>query len=288
MFDFKKAFGTLGHSTLLRIMRKLNFSDATVRWFHSYLSERFQAIIDLQGCASEPAKLTSGIPQGSIPGPVAFLMLINSIVTCLKHCSESCILFADDFKIYLQCKRSDLSSCIGKLNEDINSVANWAVANDLQLNMSKTTAIIFASPQNLLRLDVSSLPPIFLNGTQIPLVKTIKNLGVTFCEDLTWNSHVSSISKRVHGVLKRHRAHFLSWKVKKLLLNALVLPLFDYACLVYCDLSGYLAVKLQRLQNFAEIYFSAKTGRLTFSLLYQVKLANDRLPAQLLHGSTDL
>ena len=128
---------------------------------------------------------------------------------------------------------------LGKLNEDINSVANWAVANDLQLNTSKTTAIIFASTQNLLRLDVSSLPPILLNGTQIPLVKTIKNLMVTFCEDLTWNSHVSSISKRVHGVLKglRHRAHFLSWKVKKLLVNALVLPLFncmhDWSVVIY-------------------------------------------------------
>ena len=176
MFDFKKAFNTLKYSTLLRIMRKLNFSDV-IRWFHSYLSERYQSIIDLQGSVSEPVNLTSGVPQGSISGPVAFLMLINSIVAYLKYCSETCILFADDFQIYLQCKRSDISTCIGKLNEDINSIANWAGANDLQLNMSKTTTIIFASTQNLMRLDVSSLPPILLNGTQIPLVKTLKKLG---------------------------------------------------------------------------------------------------------------
>ena len=205
-------------------MRKLNFSDVTIRWFHSYLSERYQSIIIckdreisiyhyLQGSVSEPVNIISGIPQGSSPGPMAFLMLIYSTVACLKYCSESCMLFADDFQIYLQCKRNNILTCIGKLNEDINSVANWAGANDLQLNMSKTTAIIFASTQNLMRLDVSSLPPILLNDTQNPLVKTLKNLGVTFCEDLTWNFHVSSISKRVHGVLKglRHRAHFLSW-----------------------------------------------------------------------------
>ena len=85
---------------------------------------------------------------------------------------------------------------------------------------------------------------------------------ISSLEDLTWNLHVSNICMRVHSVLEclRHRDHFLSWKVNKLLVNALVLPLFDYACLVFCDLSGYLVTKLQRLLNFA-VRFIFRLGR---------------------------
>lgn len=253
LFDFKKAFDSLKHSTLLQKMQELNFSDQSILWFRSYLTGRSQAIIDLKGTCSEFLGVTSGIPQGSNPGPVVFLILINSIVSCLRHCKETCMLFADDFQIYIQCKRSELPVFIEKLNEDIESVANWAEVNNLQLNLDKTTAIIIGSNQNVTRINTTELPPLKLAGSCIPLRNSVKNLGLIFSHDLTWNLQISSICSRVHGVLKRlrFRSRYLTPTMKKLLVNALVIPLFDYACVVFCDLSGYLETKLQRLQNFA-------------------------------------
>lgn len=251
LFDFRKAFDSISHLVLLKRMRQMNFSDEVITWFHSYLSGRSQAVLDLKGQPTEFLALTSGIPQGSNPGPVAFLIFVNTIVQSLSHSRNSCMLFADDFQIYLQCKREDLQDCISRITQDANSVAEWANQNGIQLNAQKTTGIVFGSVQNLMRLDVDSLPPIILNGVRIPFVKSAKNLGVKIADDLSWNSHVSSICSRVHGVLNRlrFRTYYLSSSLKKQLVAALILPHFDYACSVYCDLTGYLDVKLARLFN---------------------------------------
>ena len=133
LFGFKKSFDSVKHSTLLRAMRKLNCSDNFIRWFLSYLSVRSQAIVDPRGFISDFIKLTSGIPQGSNPGPVAFLIIIDRIVKCSIHCSENCMLFADDFQIYIQCKRKDIPDFIRKLNEDAQGIYEWASTFDLTL-----------------------------------------------------------------------------------------------------------------------------------------------------------
>ena len=118
-------------------MREKNCSDKFVKWFFSYLSGRSQTILDLRGCLSDFVKITSGIPQGSNPGAVAFLILVNSIVNCLDYCSNSCLLFADDFQMYLQCKRTDIPAIVRKLSIDADNVAAWAARNVLSLISQK-------------------------------------------------------------------------------------------------------------------------------------------------------
>ena len=252
LFDFKKAFDTVKHSTLLRVMREKNCSDRFIKWFFSYLSGRSQAILDMRGLLSEFVKLTSGIPQGSNPGPVAFLILINSIVSCLDYCAESCMLFADDFQVYLQCKRADIPVIVQRLSLEAENVADWADRFDLELNFSKIVAIIFGSDQMLMRIDVPTLPQIVIRGHKVKFANSIKNLGLTLTSNLSWNAQISQITSRVHGELKRlrFRANFLSINLKKQLVTALIFPHFDYCCIAFCDLPGYLNLKLQRLQNY--------------------------------------
>lgn len=251
LFDFRKAFDSISHKVLLRRMRQMNFSDEVIKWFYSYLSGRSQAVLDLQGLPTEFLELTSGIPQGSNPGPVAFLIFVNTIVRSLVQCGNSCMIFADDFQIDLQCKRADLPYHISRIAEDANGVANWANENGIQLNAQKTLGIIFGSAQNLMRLDLNTLPQVVINETAIPFTKSTKNLGVRITDDLSWNNHVSNICSRVHGVLNRlrFRTYYLSSSLKKQLVAAFILPHFDYACSVYCDLTGYLDLKLARLFN---------------------------------------
>ena len=143
------------------------------------------------------------------------------------------MLFADDFQVYLQCKRADITTVVEKLSIDAENVAVWTDRNDLQLNFSKIVAIIFGSDQMMMRIDTSSLPQIVIRGHQVEFVSAVKNLGVTLTSNLSWNTHVSSIISRVHGDLKRlrFRDHFLSHSLKKQLVTALILPHFDYCCL---------------------------------------------------------
>ena len=251
LFDFRKAFGSVKYSTLLRAMRKLNCPDNFIRLFMSYLSAQSQAIVDLSGNLSDFIKLSSGIQPGSNPGPVAFLILVDSIVKCLSHCSENCMLFADNFQIYIQCKRKEIPDFIRMLNVDAQRVYGWASSYDLTLNFSKIVAIIFGSDQNLKLIGPTLLPPITINGHTIDVVKSVKNLGVVLNDNLNWKTQVARISSRVHGALKRlrFRTNFLSVNLKKQLVTALIFPHLDYCSLVYCDISDYLNTKLQRLQN---------------------------------------
>ena len=153
--------------------------------------------------------------------------------------------------MYLQCKRSDIPVTVRKLSIDADNVAAWAARNDLELNFSKIVAIVFGSDQMLMRIDISTLPQIDIRGHHVKFVSSVKNLGLTLTSNLNWNAHISQIVSRVHGDLKRlrFRAHFLSHNIKKQLVSALIFPHFDYCCLAFCDLPGYLNLKLQRLQN---------------------------------------
>lgn len=121
----------------------MNFSDGVIRWFHSYLSSRSQVVIDSKGIRTDFLSLTSGIPQVSNTGPLAFLIFVNTIVLSLLYCSNTCMLFADDFQIYLQCKRDDLSDCISRLSEDANRVADWTNNNGIELNAKKKLWVLF-------------------------------------------------------------------------------------------------------------------------------------------------
>ena len=93
------------------------------------------------------------------------------------------MLFADDLQIYIQCKPSDFESAIN--NEDAAAIVKWASDNGLILNVKKTKAILFASTQHHMRIAVSQISSIIIDGTIIPLESSVKNLGVTFTKDLT-------------------------------------------------------------------------------------------------------
>lgn len=114
-----------------QIVRTLS-SRGSIHTYGKITSYRWLA--DLTGKLSEFAKLTSGIPQGSNPGPIAFLVLVNSILNYLQHCQNTAMLFGDDFQIYIQCKRSQLPQTIAKLNEEIQNVVNWSINVKLPLN----------------------------------------------------------------------------------------------------------------------------------------------------------
>ena len=253
LFDFKRAFDYLNHQLLLRELKNLNFSNSAIKWLHSYLTGCSQAVMDLDGIVSDYLQNTSGVPQGSTPGPIIFLIFINSVLSVLKHTKNSCMLFADDLQIYIQSRRADVNSAITRLNVDAEAIVRWCDSHGLLLNVAKTKAILLGSTQNLMRIDRNELNPIIVNGTVIPFVNSAKNLGVVLSDDLTWNSHISQIYSRVNFILYRlrYKGYNLSSQLKAKLVNALVIPHFDYACVVFHGLSKYCAKRLQVLINIA-------------------------------------
>ena len=250
LFDFRRAFDSIDHEALLRECKNMNFSPDAIKWVHSYISGRTQAVV-CQDEQSDFLPVTSGVPQGSSPGPIFFSILINSLPQCLKYCKFSYILFADDLQLFIQCPANLISSAVAHMTEDASYVSRWANDHGLQLNPSKTKSIIFGSTPNLVFLANQQLPSVVVDNHPVEYVSQIKNLGVIMTTDLTWNAHIRSVSSKVHNALfkLRQRAWLIPRDVKKLLVQALVISHLDYACLVYDSMPGYLKLKVERLMN---------------------------------------
>ena len=153
--------------------------------FENYLGNR-KKIVKYNQTRSAEAKITSGVPQGSILGPLLFLLYINDIENCSNIVSM--ILFADDTNIYHS------HTCLKTLNDimqiEINKIADWLIVNKLSINIKKTRIILFKSPKKRLNHSVT----ISINNKPIDEVKSISFLGVNIDEHLTWKKHIDSVS----------------------------------------------------------------------------------------------
>lgn len=249
LFDFTKAFDSIPHSFLLSKLLALGFSQHVLSWVTSYLRGRSQAVVGTSGELSSWAALDQGVPQGSVLGPLLFVIFINDLHRVLSHTQH--LLYADDLQIYLHCAVDDVPEAIQRLNEDVAAVFGWSCANSLSLNPLKTQSIILGSLPFVTRLNSAVLPQVLLNGVPIPFSQTVRNLGLRIDSSLSWVPLVDAVSSRVHCALRQLSASrpLLSRSLRERLVVALVFPLLDYCSVVYCDIPGVLNTRLQRLLN---------------------------------------
>ena len=242
--DLKKAFDTIDHEIILRKLSYFGADQATAKWFQSYLSNRTQRC-NVNGNLSTASTVTCGVPQGSILGPLLFLMYINDLPNCLRVAAPR--MFADDTSITLSAKTvADLKLAV---TSELNNLTCWLRANKLSLNVAKTELMIIGSRQRL-NTQCEEIN-ISIDDRTIKRVDHIKSLGLTIDAQLSWSKHVDEISKKVSsaiGALKRVRP-FIPTDVAVQIYNALILPHFDYCSPVWDGMSGCLSDKLQKLQN---------------------------------------
>ena len=192
--DLSKAFDTLDHVTLLAKLKHYGIRGLSLAWFKSYLSVRYQKVVIAASCDIHPEPLTCGVPQGSVLGPLLFLIYINDIV-----CSTDAqfFLFADDTTILFKFPKT--SNPTIEISLELNNVFDWLCANKLSLNYQKTQGIIFGKHEND-EIDIS------INGYDIELVPKINFLGIIFDHNLNWQDHIMSIKPKIArgiGVLNR-------------------------------------------------------------------------------------
>ena len=155
-------------------------------WFRSYLSERQQTCF-IKEHSSNSRFVRCGIPQGTILGPLLFLIYINDFPNCLK-------MFADD--IYLTYASNNIYDINNKLNEDLANVTEWLSANImLTLNQSKSEFMLIDLRQRIKTLQ--SAPSLAINGVSVRQVAHTKSLGTYIDENLSWNVHVEKLCKNV-------------------------------------------------------------------------------------------
>ena len=224
--DLQKAFDRVNHRILLSKLEHYGIRGCTLEWFRSYLSDRKQYVF-VNGSSSNLLSITCGVPQGSVLGPLLFLIYINDLPNASKKLTF--YLFADDTNIYYEF--NDLPNFIKIVNKELRLVKKWLDANKLSLNIDKTNYIIFHSSS----VNVPSDSNIKIGKKYIKRVKFVKFLGLLLDEHLHWKYHLNELSKKLArncGMFFKIR-NLLPLDVLICLYNALFLSFLQYGLIVW-------------------------------------------------------
>ena len=246
--DLKKAFDTVNHDILLAKLKHYGIGNVELSWFKSYLTNRKQ-ICCLYNNMSEPEQIICGVPQGSIIGPLLFILYVNDLPTCFSKCSVN--IYADDTVFYYG--SDDVNTIKHVMQTELVCVYEWLCANKLSLHIGKTNSMLTCSRQKRSHLPNTTLNLDLENDT-ISQVKSINYLGVILDENMRYDEYIKKLHsklKRSLGILRR-ASKFLNKETKITLYNTLILPHIDYCSTVWgnCTSKGD-KIKLQRIQNAA-------------------------------------
>ena len=243
--DLQKAFDTINHDILLKKLSIIGFSDHTVKWIQSYLSNRKFAV-NLENSFSEVSSISCGVQQGSILGPLLFLIYVNDMPMAVKC---DLFLYVDDTCLIFQSKNAkDIEK---QLNEDFANICDWFVDNKLSIHFGKdnTKSILFASKRKIRKLQKLK---IIYNNIRIKQHSRVAYLGCILEETMSGESKANKVISKVNARLKfLHRKNkYLTPNLRRLLCNALIQPHFDYACSAwYPNLSKKLKNRIQTLHK---------------------------------------
>ena len=236
----------LSPETLLHIVAGCQFYLDRFTWRHnSVLNFLAHTLQTVDGSTPYADLHGFGIPQGSILGPLLFIIYINDLPNCLKHTTPR--MFADDTSLTAVGKTLNEAEEIA--NKDLKNIKVWLSSNKLSLNIAKTEYILIGSRSKINSMDVQ--PTVKIDTCPIKRVKSAKVLGVEIDENLNWEKHIEYIASKVSsgiGALKKLK-EFVDRDTLVLVYNALIQPHFDYCCEVWDELGKGLGERLQKLQN---------------------------------------
>ena len=241
--DFTKAFDTVDHNILLYKLNHYGVRGHANNFFRSYLSNRSQFTV-INGVESSIKKITCGVPQGSVLGPILFLIYVNDIHRCVTNCKTR--LFADDTSLTI-CHK-DPTELKNIATTQIKNLIKWCNSNKLTINFKKTKYIIFHTRNKYIP---DSLQEIVIDGKVIKRVSTIKYLGLFIDELLTWREHVSYIHSsllKYYGIFN-HVKCFVDKKIIRKLYFSFIYSRIKYGIEVYGSCSKTQLHRLQVIQS---------------------------------------
>ena len=252
MIDLSSAFDTIDHSILLsRLELRYGITSVVLEWFRSYLYGRVQRI-NIDDSFSPPHPLTTGVPQGSVLGPLLFSLYVQPLGGIIREHSIQFHHYADDLQLYahFDLNKSSLESTISRMQDCIGNVQLWLSNNKLKMNPDKTLFIAFVPPYYNTLVDNININ---IGSSDINVVSSVTNLGVRLDRNLkmtTQTSHLMSSCAYQLKLVNSIRAS-LDVQVAERVVNAIFTSRLDYCNSLLAGLTVQDFTRLQRLQNAA-------------------------------------
>ena len=243
--DLRKAFDTVDHARLLSELPIYGIKSKELCWFENYLFGRKQ-FVSYDGVLSEIQAISCGVPQGSILGPLLFMLLINDIDENLRQCEMT--LYADDSVLYVGGKTCDIIE--EKLNSDLEQIANWFDQNNLVINLkkSKTECVLYGTHQ---RTSGSKPMEVKINHSKITESDVYEYLGVKMDKNLTFSDHLEKTIKKATSrvkVLSRIR-HYISPYTAETIYKVTILPILLYCNNVFLNMAPSKKALFENIQK---------------------------------------
>ena len=250
----RKGFDILNHDLLLDKLRSYGVTDENHAWFESYLSFRNQ-YVKCNNTFSYSRPVTTGVPQGTVLGPLLFLIFVNDLLLSLEKSGTSVYMYADDITIYSA--NSDLGQAEASLQNAVDSVQSWFKNNKLLLNQKKSHVMLIGTRQRtqekLLRITV--------NETTLDQKDHVKLLGIHIDKNLTWSAHTEKLGRDLNRRLPllNRLAHIIPKKSLKTVFNCLIQSKIDYFLSVWGNCCSKNINLIQRIQNRAARIITSNT-----------------------------
>lgn len=276
--DMSKAFDKVDHTLLLTKLSHFNIGGRLHDWFRSYLAERRQRITIL-GSTSKKLPVTSGVPQGSILGPMLFLLFVNDLPDVVNSSSIAC--YADDTKIY---KRIDSISDSTDLQTDLENLVLWSESSGLLFNRTKSKCQHITRKQSPTHFSYS------IKGEDLESCNSERDLGVSISSDLTWSKQVNeqcAKANKLPGFVYRSSRDIKNINTRRTLYLAIVRPHLGYATQVWSPQTIGLIRQVERVQRRATKYILKLPFRCDAEYKDRLKLA-ELLPISYWHEMLDI
>ena len=255
LLDLSAAFDTIDHNLLLSDLLSFGIQGDAHLLMRSYLKDRFQRVAVGQ-TLSEPQPLQFGVPQGSVLGPVLFILYTSSLAYLLEAHGVCYHFYADDTHIYIEI--SNVVDVKEKISSLLHDIKVWMVRRKLKLNDGKTDIVIV---KGNLRSDLETeFDALEMGGVQLYPSASVRNLGVIFDSNLNFKYHINSLVKSCNYHIRNLYAvkRYLNKDILITLVHSLIVSRIDYCNSLFLGLPAYLLKKIQSVIN--------KCARLIFSL----------------------